>query len=82
MEKSGIKPFLCIILLHTRSIPEMMQKMREWRGLPQGAIKGYSSDLVDLIRRMLHPDYHRRPTAEEIEAECCIGDRQDTDDEQ
>ena len=48
----------------------MAQKMSMWRGLPRGTITGYSSDLVDLIGRMLHPDYHRRPTAEEIKAEC------------
>ena len=27
----------------------MAQKMKKWRGLPQGTIRGYSSDLVDLI---------------------------------
>ena len=53
----------------------MLQKMMEWRGLPKGAIKdlkekGYSSDLVDLIGRMLHREYHSRPTAKEILAEC------------
>ena len=54
----------------SRTLPEMIQKMKEWRGLPQGTIRGYSSDLVNLIGRMLHPDYHRRPTAKEILAEC------------
>ena len=54
----------------TRSLPEMLQKMREWGGLPQGTIKGYSSDLVSLIGRMLHPDHHGRPSAKEIRAEC------------
>ena len=44
-------------------------------------IRGYSSDLVDLIGRMLHPDYHRRSTAREILVECTNA-RQDTDDEQ
>ena len=43
----------------------MAQKMSRWRGLPQGTISGYSvlkysGDLVDLIGRMLEPDYHRR----------------------
>ena len=54
----------------TRSLPEMLQKMREWGGLPQGTIKGYSSDLVALIGRMLHPEHHRRPSAKEIRAGC------------
>ena len=53
----------------------MAQKMSRWRGLPQGTIHGYSSDLVDLIGRMLHPDYHRRPSAKEIYAECTKGAR-------
>jgi len=48
----------------------MAQKMNKWRGLPQGTIKGYSSDLVALIGRMLHPDHHARPSAKEIDAEC------------
>ena len=48
----------------------MAQKMSRWRGLPQGTISGYSSDLVALIGRMLHPDHHRRPSAKEIRAEC------------
>ena len=54
----------------TRFLPEMMQKMREWRGLPQGTVRGYSSDLVVLIGRMLHPDYRRKPSAAQILAEC------------
>ena len=48
----------------------MAQKMSRWRGLPRGTIRGYSSDLVDLIGRMLDPDYRRRPRAKEIRAEC------------
>ena len=48
----------------------MAQKMNKWKGLPQGTINGYSSDLVALIGRMLHPDYHKRPSAKEILAEC------------
>ena len=48
----------------------MAQKMSGWRGLPQGTIRGYSSDLVALIGRMLDPDYHKRPSAKEILAEC------------
>ena len=48
----------------------MAYKMSDWRGLPQGTIRGYSCDLVDLIRRMLHSDHHRRPSAAELEAEC------------
>ena len=62
----------------TQFLPEMMQKMKEWRGLPQGTIKGYSSDLVALLGRMLHPDHHRRPSAKEIAAEC-TNDRQNKD---
>lgn len=52
----------------SRNLPEMIQKIQ--KGLPRGAISGYSSDLVDLIGRMLHPDHHRRPSAKEIRAEC------------
>ena len=52
----------------SRNLPEMIQKIQ--KGLPRGAISGYSSDLVDLIGRMLHPDHHRRPSAKEILAEC------------
>jgi len=50
----------------------MAQKMSKWRGLPQGTIRGYSdsTELVALIGRMLHPDHHARPSAEEIKAEC------------
>ena len=48
----------------------MAQKMSRWRGLPQGAISDYSSDLVNLIGRMLDPDHHGRPSAKEIYAEC------------
>ena len=48
----------------------LAQKMRMWNGLTLGAIRGFSSDLVDLIGRMLHPDDKRRPSAKEIEAEC------------
>jgi len=51
-----------------RTIPELVQKMQS--GLPQGAIQGYSSDLVGLVERMLHPDHHQRPSAQEIWAEC------------
>jgi len=55
----------------SRTLPEMIQKMKEWRGLPQGA-----NDLVALIGRMLHPDHHGRPSAKEIRAECTAA-RQD-----
>ena len=48
----------------------MAHKMSSWRGLPQGTIRGYSCDLVDLIGRMLHPDPRRRPSAAQLEAEC------------
>ena len=48
----------------------MAQKMRRWRGLPKGTIRGYSCDLVDLIGKMLDPDHRRRPSAAEIESEC------------
>jgi len=51
-----------------RTIPELVQKMQ--RGLPQGAIQGYSSDLVRLVGRMIHPDHHKRPSAKDIRAEC------------
>ena len=51
-----------------RTIPELVQKMQ--RGLPQGAIRGYSSELVGLVGRMIHPDHHQRPSAKEILAEC------------
>ena len=51
-----------------RTIPELVQKMQ--RGLPQGAIRGYSSELVGLVGRMIHPDHHQRPSAQEIWAEC------------
>ena len=53
------------LLSMARTIPELVQKMQ--RGVPQGAIQDYSSDLFG---RMLHPDHHRRPSAEEILAEC------------
>ena len=58
------------LLSMARTIPEMIHKMKEWRGLPQGAIQGYPSDLVGLVERMVHPDHHQRPSAEEIWAEC------------
>ena len=58
-----------------RTIPEFVQKIQ--RGLPQGAIQGYSSDLVCLVWRMIHPDHHQRPSAKEILAETGIGARQD-----
>ena len=54
----------------------MAQKMKEWTGLPQGTISGYSSDLVGLIERMLHPDHHGRPSAKEVLEEC-TDDRMD-----
>ena len=54
----------------------MAQKMSRWRGLPQGTIKGYSSDLVALIGKMLLPDPYGRPSAKEIRAECTAA-RQD-----
>ena len=55
----------------------MAEKMSRWSGLPQeDPIKGYSSDLVALIGRMLHPDHHARPSAKEIRAECTAA-RQD-----
>ena len=57
-----------------RNLPEMILKIQ--KGLPQGAISGYSSDLVALIGRMLHPDPHGRPSAKEIRAECTAA-RQD-----
>ena len=67
----------CIMALHcnkgkhlfqvSRTIPETIQRIQ--KGLPQGAISGYSSDLVALIGRMLHPDHHGRPSAKEILAE-------------
>ena len=61
----------------TRFLPEMLQKMREWRGLPQGTIKGYSRDLVVLNGKMLHPDYPTRTSAAQILAECTISKRKD-----
>ena len=48
----------------------MAKKMREWKGLPLGTIRGFSNDLVQLIERMIHPDANRRPSAEEIGSEC------------
>ena len=53
-----------------RTIPELVQKMQ--RGLPQGAIRGYSSELVGLVGRTIHPDHHQRPTSREIWAECTL----------
>ena len=56
-------------LFQVTSIPEMIQKMRSWVGLPPGTIKGFSRDLVALIERMLHPNPKKRPSAKQIRAE-------------
>ena len=40
-------------------------KVLRWTGLRLGAIRGYSSELVDVIGRMLRPDPRARPSAME-----------------
>ena len=45
----------------------MKHKMAGWKGLQDSAIsEGFSNQLVTLIKTMLHPDHHQRPTAQEI----------------
>ena len=45
----------------------MARKMAGWKGLPESSFDGlFSSQLVTLIKTMLHPDHHQRPTAQKI----------------
>ena len=45
----------------------MARKMAGWKGLPESSFDGhFSSQLVNLIKTMLHPDHHQRPTAQKI----------------
>ena len=45
----------------------MARKMAGWKGLPESGFDGhFSSQLVTLIKTMLHPDHHQRPTAQKI----------------
>ena len=41
----------------------MARKMAGWKGLLQS---GFDGQLDDLIKTMLHPDHHQRPTAQKI----------------
>ena len=45
----------------------MARKMAAWKGLPESRFDGhFSSQLVVLIKTMLYPDHHQRPTAQQI----------------
>ena len=47
----------------------MAERMSRWTGLEQGMLGGYSADLFNIMRAMLRPDYHRRPSASCIAGE-------------
>ena len=47
----------------------MAERMSRWTGLEQGMVGGYSADLFNIMRAMLRPDYHRRPSASLIAGE-------------